>query len=162
MYPMGLDNIPHQYPCVHAGTSIEREGRIDCTATIDAGQCPWSTHVERDRPGQPVVGMLGTHCWWRGAVSSYHLRLLATEGYVPPGDIRDGFYGSSGTGRLDQHYCILLADWLASHSEAFARIAEQEESSTNISHRELIDEYRYSVWWLRFVARYANGSDAWW
>jgi hypothetical protein len=158
---MGLDNFPHRYPCSAREGVVRVDGRIDCEATVRAGSCPWRNRVDRDRPGEAIVGMLGTFCWWRGQVSTWHLELLDEAGYTPPAAVEGGFYGAEGDEpQLSPEYCRGLAGFLADHAEVFAQIVHERLGSDAAG--EEIGYYRYSVWWLRFAAEEGEGAGAWW
>lgn len=155
---MGLDCIPHEYPCAREGTAIlvaDEDGeRINCQATIDADRCPWKR--ESARRGTPVYGVLGVPCWYRGKAGNWMLEELASFG--PPGD---GFYGETTQEepgpQLSPEYCTELASWMEDHAEAYAALHRNEEDGG----KDSIETYRYAAWWLRFVAEHAGGSDTW-
>jgi hypothetical protein len=160
---MGLDNIPADYACVRAGTEVLRAGTdiIDCTATAAIGGCPWLLKVASEKPGNPVTGMLGAPCWYRGKVGVRQLALLNDAGYVLPTWLEGGFYGDiDATPALSVEHCIQLADWLANHAEAFAASAAVCVSDAQ-DVRDEIETYQYAVWWLRFVAAECNGANSW-
>ena len=77
---MGLDNIPHNYPCQKQGiASLNKDGRIDCDLTKSKGNCPWKNEYEKEvllKEARPAYGMLGTDCWYRGKYGNFLLRLL--------------------------------------------------------------------------------------
>lgn len=163
---MGLDNIPNTYACRKAGIAIERpseypdeEGAtvVDCRATIDAGRCPWATAMVGR--GQPITGIFGTPCWYRGKSGTWMLELLDESGHPLPEELAGGFYGP-GNDYLPPAYCVALAKWMEDHAEAFAMAASHDENWQPVA--ESIEEYRYAAWWLRWVAETSDGSDAWW
>lgn len=164
---MGLDNLPHVYPCERAGTAVMTEPdeqgsqRIDCDATIAAHQCPWANAYPERQGIASISMMFGTPCWFRGKTGNWMLSVV--QGYDPP---EDGFYG---TGRQEEEgphlspdYCNELAAWMEEHIEAYAQeVAKTEAVSGPEDMQNAIDSYRYAAWWLRFVAEKAEGSDVW-
>lgn len=137
---MGLDNIPHVYPCAKAGTAIRTpEGQIDCAATKDAGQCPY---LNAGPPDGAVFGILGTSCWYRGKVGE---ALLADLGL----DSEYTFYGDDEDGlRKTPKACLQLADVM-------------EEAIDGLSDDENVALTRYAIWYLRWVAEAGDGLDCW-
>lgn len=155
---MGLDDIPHVYPCARAGTAIMRtsegnEDLVDCAATRAAHGCPWE--VASVGRGSPVLGMFGTPCWYRGKAGTWMLEDLAKAGHALPAELEEGFYGpnAQGDARLSPEFCLALSTWMADRVEVYASLHPEPEA---------IEEYRYAAWWLRFVAEHADGADAWW
>ncbi|HEY6415275.1 MAG TPA: hypothetical protein VIX41_03525 [Acidimicrobiales bacterium] len=157
---MGLDNIPHRYPCAVVGTAIrtlDDDGgqRIDCNATMAADCCPWQT-ASRDA-GSPTYGMLGVPCWFRGKSGNWMLEELTAIGHTPPGD----FYGTKDQEEpgphLDPEFCTTLSKWMADHAEVYASLHRGDDDGG----KDAVDGYRYAAWWLGFVARSAEGSDTW-
>jgi hypothetical protein len=162
---MGLDNIPANYPCVLAATEVRvpwpnaevaaaaveagdsGQGRIDCVATVSAGGCPWHDRLG-DTPGARY-GMLGTFCWYRGAVAQGFLDRLDQAGHHPP----LSFYGAADG--LGDDQCRTLAAFMESSEGVFARLVAADADVD-----EQLEEYRYAVAWLRFAAD-CGGADAW-
>jgi hypothetical protein len=111
-------------------------------------------------------GILGTYCWFRGAVGSQFLEVLQRSGYSPP---ENGFYGDGdGDGPdLSPEYCTELAAWLADHAEAFSAQlflelrADMNEHEARSTVKQGMETYAYAVWWLRWAAS-EGGADAWW
>ena len=167
---MGLDNMPHRYPCVAENTAIkDQEGNIDCDATRQADRCPYKRDfAAAGSPQGSVIGMLGAPCWYRGKVGNYALKTLSDAGYEPPAD---GFYGTEGNGEkpdLSPQYCRELAQWLADHAEAYMSAVADElkaEGRTGDDAREQLEysgqQLHYMVWWLRWVADAGGGADTW-
>lgn len=177
---MGLDNIPHNYPCRTNGTAVmeprlNNEGQpildedgtpmmaINCQATQAAGGCQW-LNANPPEAGR-VIGLFGTSCWYRGKYGNYLLEEVLnigydeTEGYSFYGSNADGTYKSAGE-------CLMLADAIA---ESAAEIEWVEDPSSvdylatgieaaAIEHK---GEVEYAEWWLRWVAEHADGSDCW-
>lgn len=155
---MGLDNIPHEYPCVKAGTVVRTpEERIDCDATIAAGGCPWK--VASAERGEPVYGIMGTYCWYRGKVGTWMLGELQNAGHYPPSALEQGFYGDDeAKPNLSPEYCVALGEWMMDHAETYASLHRHDDDQG----KDAINAYRYAAWWLKFVGEHADGADAWW
>ena len=149
---MGLDNIPHIYPCTLQGVAIrDSDDRIDCTATQQALRCPYKN---ANPPRGAVYGMFGTDCWYRGKSGNGMLNVLGDQEGFPS----DGFFGEHDE-RGDSDYCLELANWMADHAELFA---QRVTSDVPDQAANAIQKYYYAVWWLRFVAKEAEGFDTWW
>ena len=148
---MGLDNMPRTLPCESDhGVSIDDSPHGEhCNSMKDQGKCPWAINMAE--AGIPVYGMLGLDCWYRGKHGNWMLRKLASKGYEAPLD----FYGNNDDG-LSKQDCLDLAEWLSEHAEAYAYAVSLEPGDP----KDLIEEYRYAVNWLKFVAPY-GGSDVW-
>lgn len=161
---MGLDNIPKIYPCQKAGTAVmssreDGSSFVDCDSTIDCGGCIYKIQTETDplvKDTVAVYGMFGTPCWYRGKYGNSLLHLAKTNGFSPPLD----FFGTgeqfSEDEGLDVDECITLSKWMADHTEKFAYIVE----TNGYDPRTLMD-WVYASWWLKFVAKYAEGSSVW-
>lgn len=154
---MGLDNIPRNYPCKKQGTAVMTEDKIDCQATQACGGCPYVTELnkqDKEAMGNPVYGMFGTDCWYRGKYGEY---LLRASGYDPEEDRT--FYGDSedGTEKSVQS-CIDLADFLES-------IIEEDADENGVllgdDDENLIPELKYAEWYLRWAAEHADGLVCW-
>ena len=163
---MGLDNIPHVYPCRKQGTVIEsphldkennplkeEDGTvmmaIDCKATQDAGGCPYKNDYEKSGlEGGSVVGMLGTDCWYRGKYGNYLVEGLE----IYDETLGFSFYGTTGDGNhKSPHECNILADGI---DEAI----EIDDHSLN---DEEVKDAKYAVWYLRWAAKECEGLDCW-
>jgi hypothetical protein len=162
---MGLDCIPHVYPCRKAGTDIKTEdGRIDCDATRAADQCPWKPAAEA--AGSPVYGILGTPCWYRGKAGNYYIDAVQEAGHPLPVSINGGFYGQEGNEPpLSPAYCKELGDWMAERVEVFASTLAHPSPDFRVldasERKGALDAYRYAAWWLRWIAEAGDGSDTW-
>lgn len=166
---MGLDNIPHIYPCRKQGTVIESprldkggnpliddDGKpmmvIDCEATQQAGGCPWKNDYEKSGLGENgrVYGIFGTDCWYRGKYGTY---LVEEMGFY---DETKGlsFYGALGDhSHKSPHECNILADEMEKWLDAGEPLMLGEDDVT--------DDARYAVWYLRWSAVNAEGLDCW-
>jgi hypothetical protein len=173
---MGLDNMPHEYPCKRQGTAVidkkthtwededgvtlsEDSYPIDCDKTIEAGGCPF-TNANPPKAGR-VMGMFGTHCWYRGKYGNWVISALNSDAtninlidhYGADGD--DSFYGTE----LDSTYrpvqeCLDLADKMeAALEQRGGRLVFGDDDRT--------DDAKYAIWYLRWVAKDCDGMDAW-
>jgi len=165
---MGLDNIPHNYPCKTRGTAVkvprlnnenqpilEEDGsvmtRIDCQATQACGGCPYTTELAKQDQtsiGNPVYGMFGTDCWYRGKWGNH---LLAASGIS---EESNSFYGDNEDGtEKSAESCIQLADMIDEILyEGEALIIQGEDARPDL---------RYASWYLRWAAEYADGLTCW-
>lgn len=141
---MGLDNLPGLNPCLPAGTAIRDEaGRIDCTATQNAGGCPWLNAPDRPAEGA-LVGMLGTDCWYRGKWGN---EILAALGITD-----DSFYGNDDDGiRKYPAECLDLADRLDAAIPGFTGWTAEMPKTDAV----------YAAWYLRWAATHCDGLIAW-
>ena len=168
---MGLDNMPHEYPCKRQGTAVidkqthtweDDEGNahsedtypIDCDKTIEAGGCPF-TNADPPKEGR-ILGMLGTYCWYRGKSGNGLVRALnggTTDDVWDTGD--DNFYGTDDEGLYRPPAdCVTLADDMDAKLEAMGgKLIEGDEDYT--------PEVKYAIWYLRWVAKDCDGMDAW-
>ncbi len=160
MVDIGLDSLPREYPCQLEGTAVMEDGRIDCDRTIAVAGCPWAREYDAaGEPGESVIGMLGTYCWFRGKVGEWALRLLEEVGEEAP----YSFYGGDDEaepGVLPPDECLGLAKWMEDRGELYAKLAIDEYGSDEAS--DQVEVYTYAIWWLRFAAQHANGTRAWW
>lgn len=166
---MGLDNMPHAYPCKTQGTAIMetitlRDGttdeRIDCQETVAADGCPFTN--AKPPPGQ-VVGMLGTYCWYRGKHGNWLINALNSDAtnsnnidsYVWESNGDDTFYGTDEDGlHRPPEACRDLADNMqALLNERGGRLVFGEDDCT--------DEAKFAIWYLRWTADECEGMDAW-
>ena len=177
---MGLDNIPHNYPCRTNGTAI-MEARLDadgnaildddgtpimsinCQATQAAGGCQW---LNANPPeGGRVTGMFGTSCWYRGKYGNFLLEEVLSLGY----DENEGisFYGSNFDGSYKSAgECLVLADAIKSAAEDITWVEDPASvdyfgTGVEAAAIEYKDDVEYAEWWLRWAAEYADGSDCW-
>jgi len=148
---MGLDNMPKTLPCESEyGVDIDESPHGEhCNNMKDQGKCPWK--IKMLNAGIPCYGMLGLDCWYRGKHGNFMLRKLASKGHTSPLD----FYGDDVDG-LNEQDCLDLAEWMAEHAEAYANAVSLEDGQL----QDMIEEYRYAINWLKFVAPY-GGSDVW-
>jgi hypothetical protein len=165
---MGLDNIPHKYPCKTRGTAVltqsfDKEGNaileddgspatsIDCEATQAFGGCPYRSDYDKaGLTGGAVYGIFGTDCWYRGKYGNYLVEELGvydeTEGL--------SFYGALGdNSHKSPHECNLLADAMEEAVEGY----EGEEENR----QEMKESIAYAIWYLRWAAKNAEGLDCW-
>ena len=165
---MGLDNIPHEYPCRKQETAITitRKGKdgndllnedgsvmtsIDCDATKENGGCPYKNDYEKSGlTGGSVIGMFGTDCWYRGKYGNYLLEEL--EIYDEPSGL--SFYGALGDGsHKSPRECLILADAIESVLSAGDELEVEGEPIT--------EPLFYAMWYLRWSAKNTEGLDCW-
>jgi hypothetical protein len=169
---MGLDNMPHEYPCKRQGTAVidkqthtwtDDEGKvhsedsypIDCDKTITAGGCPF-TNADPPKDGR-ILGMLGTYCWYRGKSGNGLIQALNGGDVDDVWGIDDAnsFYGTDNEGLYRPPTdCVDLADDMAGKLEAMGgKLICRSEDYTA--------EALYAIWYLRWVAKDCDGMDAW-
>lgn len=167
---MGLDNIPHKYPCKTQGiASLTEDGRIDCDQTQANGNCPWQNQYEKAvllKEARPTYGMLGTGCWYRGKYGNALLRLLEHgnfDGYYD--DTKYSFYGEGideNTEGMSIDYCLDMHNYMSANTEAFAHKAkEYSQKEDGGDEKDLINDWLYATWWLKFAAEHCEGSSIW-
>jgi hypothetical protein len=148
---MGLDNIPHEYPCVNKKTAVMVTGQIDCKATQEAGGCPWQNAEDRPQNGH-VTGIFGTDCWYRGKYGNALIEKYGeydqTEGYSFYGSDDDGAYKNAAE-------CFRLSSYIGGLIEETDWDMDSEEHDSHCAGLE------YAAWWLRWVAMEADGTDCW-
>lgn len=165
---MGLDNMPHAYPCRTQGTAIMAkvtlsdgsiDERIGCEETVAAGGCPFTN--AKPPPGQ-VTGFLGTYCWYRGKYGNWLIKALNDEEVDSfDGDDLDNFYGTDEEGLYrPPEACRSLADQMESS------LAERGGKLTSFSEPghdedELTEQVLFAIWYLRWTADECEGMDAW-
>ena len=177
---MGLDNFPHEYPCKRQGTAViekrthtwedehgnahsEDSYPIDCEATHEAGGCPYRN---ANPPEGSVIGMFGTHCWYRGKYGNWVIRALASKStdidsvdeYGTMND-DDNFYGTDMEGMYrPPEACRDLADKM--EAELFGRGSSLVFINDG-TEDDRTDDAKYAIWYLRWVADECDGMDAW-
>ena len=165
---MGLDNMPHEYPCVKQGTAIMEtvEGfdgtpheRIDCVETVAAEGCPF---INAEPPPGQVTGMMGTFCWYRGKYGNALIRALAGQDmddyFMDTGD--DNFYGTDEDGLYrPPEACVALADQMESALDEKGGILVVSEGGN--TGEDVTDEVKFAIWYLRWTAKECEGMDAW-
>ena len=176
---MGLDNMPHVYPCKNQGTAVvnkkevEYEGEngemkvdvsypIDCEATIEADGCPY---MNADPPKEgSVLGLFGTHCWYRGKYGNWVISALETDSRnidsVDGYDVgADNFYGTNedGTHRPPDE-CRELADQMENNlNERGGTLVFINDGAED----DRTADAKYAIWYLRWVAEHCDGMGAW-
>ena len=164
---MGLDNIPHHYPCDRAGTSVrvalkDKDGnvlmdeetnvpmtQIKCDDTIASGGCPYkNAHAKSGLASGGVTGMFGTYCWYRGKYGNYLLEALGID------ENEWNFYGDNEEGTFKTaESCRALADEMERVKAEHGQVLMEKEDVT--------DEVDYAIWYLRWAADHCGGLDAW-
>lgn len=173
---MGLDNIPHNYPCKKNETAVmmplfnskgekvtdennETIMQIDCKETQKLGGCPY---MNANPPSGSVTGIFGTDCWYRGKYGNYLVDLLGI--YDETGGL--SFYGSNEAGDYKTpSECLELAEAMENEIKETTWHDDPSrfdylEYGTVLS-TELKDHCEYAVWWLKWVANEADGTDCW-
>ena len=169
---MGLDNIPHEYPCIAQGTavrvkSINKETGLanrdeagvpiwhtDCDETMNRGGCPYSNDMKMEIGNHEgrVLSFLGTSCWYRGKHGNWLLEQAGiydeNTGVSFYGDERDGTYKTPAS-------LMTLADAMrqkimANNGKMFA----DDEV-------EITDDWTYAIWWAEWSSKNTLGSDCW-
>lgn len=146
--------------------------RIDCDATIEAGGCPY-TNADPPKAGR-VMGMMGTHCWYRGKHGNWLINALNSDttnvheigSYVYDTDGDNSFYGTDADGlyRPAQACTDLADDMQESLDERDGKLVFVNRSSYTDGkpkEHDLTDEVVYAIWYLRWVAEHCDGMDAW-
>jgi len=169
---MGLDNIPHIYPCLKAGTAVQvtKQGSnggvildedgeplrvIDCKETQNRDGCPWKREFDKTQglSGHPTYGMLGTDCWYRGKWGNYLLEVVGLRQEDPYDDTMS-FYGElNDRNQKSAEECLELARAI--------ELKMAKRSWTSPDGENIDEDLAYAAWWLRFVATHAGGSDCW-
>lgn len=175
---MGLDNMPHKYPCETQGTAVmeqvelyehdleggkrptgETTERIDCVETVAADGCPFTN--AKPPPGQ-VTGMLGTFCWYRGKYGNALIRALAGQDMddYSHDDGDANFYGIDEDGLYrPPKECKELANQMESALDEKGGILVVSEGGN--TGEDVTDEVKFAIWYLRWVADECDGMDAW-
>ena len=170
---MGLDNIPKNYPCMTKQTAVrvprlnndgepmlEEDGTIlmvtDCKATQAAGGCPYVTELNKQNKkklGNPVYGMFGTDCWYRGKYGNF---LLEEIGYGDSDDF--SFYGDSEDGtEKSKGSCLTLAQVI---DEAITE-CDEEDGVYRMNGEDITPDLRYASWYLKWASEHADGLICW-
>lgn len=160
---MGLDNMPMVYPC--EGIAIkDSDGRTDCVATAQCGNCGWKNAIESDplvKDLKPVLGIFGADCWYRGKYGNYLLSVLEDKEDTYNDDATWTFYGNghiNGDEGIDSDDCISMSEFMKDNAELFAYKAGTKYPDQS---KELISDWIYASWWLNFVGEKCKGSAIW-
>jgi hypothetical protein len=170
---MGLDNIPKQYPCKTQGTVVmtprlnkdgvaltEDDGSpmmvIDCQATQACGGCPYVNELnkqDKEALGNPVYGIFGTDCWYRGKYGNY---LLDAIGYGYGEDF--SFHGDNEDGtEKSKASCLNLAQVI---DEALDE-CDEEDGVYRMGGEDITADLKYASWYLKWAAEHADGLICW-
>lgn len=166
---MGLDNIPAQYACKKQNVAIMTEdGRIDCAATIQADKCP--LHIKRKndeliKDSIIPLGMLGTDCWYRGKYGAYLLEQMINYNPSFPFD-ENTLYGEElddGNDGLSANACLHISDEMFEFADEWSEYVKTESEAVGNPEKEkdLINDWAYLAWWLKFVGEECNGMVSW-
>lgn len=160
---MGLDNMPMVYPC--EGVAIkDSDGRTDCVATQACGNCGWKNEFESDpltKNLKPVTGMFGADCWYRGKYGNYLLNVFSDSEDTYDNDTGYSFYGDghvNGDEGIDSDDCITMSKFMKDNAELFAYKANTKYPEQS---EELIGDWIYASWWLKFAGDKCKGSAIW-
>lgn len=166
---MGLDNIPNQYACKKQDVAVMSEdGRIDCSATIKSGKCPHNNMKNNDPLIKDTIiplGMLGTNCWYRGKYGAYLLEQMKNHIKDFSYDVNT-LYGNEledGNSGLSADECLSISKEMIEYSEAWVHyVKTNSEVAGNLNkEKDLIDDWSYLAWWLKFVGQECDGSISW-
>ena len=153
---MGLDNIPKQYPCKTQGTAVMVDDQIDCKATQSCGGCPYVNELnkqDKEALGNPVYGMFGTDCWYRGKYGNF---LLDAIGYGDSDDF--SFYGDNEDGtEKSPESCLTLAQVI---DEAFDE-CQEDDGVYRMGGEDISPDLRYASWYLKWAAEFTDGLVCW-
>ena len=162
---MGLDNMPKTYPCESLAVKDEH-GSIDCKATQEAHNCPYMNEYENDPITEnlsPVYGMFGVPCWYRGKYGNQMLEDMKRYNSNFDNDMPSDFYGNSDEG-IDADLCSEMADVMFQYMEAWSHAVHQMVKNREITEQgkdSYIRDWLYAAWWLKFVAKFGDGSAIW-
>lgn len=167
---MGLDNIPHNYPCIKQGTAVtmsiprdpndpsagvltddsgEPLKRVLCDETQEAGGCPWR-NAHPPMEGR-VLGIFSTDCWYRGKWGN---SLVSRYGDDTDEDLT--FYGDNEEGtHKSPESCHYVAEQIDNI------VADMDDGHGDWFEPDHRADLIYAAWWLRWVADHADGSDCW-
>jgi hypothetical protein len=170
---MGLDNIPKHYPCMTNGTAVrvprlgkddqqllEEDGTVmmvtDCQATQFHGGCPYVSELDKQDKtllGNPVHGMFGTDCWYRGKYGNYLLDALGydTDELSFYGDNEDGTEKSKAS-------CLTLADCIDASIDEWQ---EEGGDMLRLNGEDITPDLRYASWYLKWAAEFTDGLVCW-
>lgn len=135
---------------------LDKEGNfienISCEATAGKGCCPYKNAVNKTGMTEGAVyGMFGTPCWYRGKWGNYLLEALE-------GDAEYSFYGDNDDQtEKSPESCRATADYMEELLDE--QLGDNKEFIVN--GEDLVPQVRYAVWWLRWVADEADGSNCW-
>lgn len=156
---MGLDIIPREYACVRAGTAVyDEDVRIDCKKTQEQDLCPWKSQLQlANITTQPVLGMFGTDCWYRGKYAEGITEEYEDRPYSFYGEVQGEDEDGNEDLGLNPEQCNEFSEWME------MIIAEEEEYLLQVEDDEwqVKDDWVYIAWWLKFVANNCNGYFSW-
>ncbi len=135
---------------------LDKEGNfienISCEETTSKGCCPYKNAVDKTGMTEGAVyGMFGTPCWYRGKWGNYLLEALE-------GDSEYSFYGDNDDQtEKSPESCRATADYM----EELLNEQLGDDTEFIVNGEDLVPQVRYAVWWLRWVADEADGSNCW-
>jgi hypothetical protein len=162
---MGLDNIPKKYPC--ESVASKTDGRIDCDKTKACGNCTWENEYKSNplvKDIAPSYGLFGTSCWYRGKYGNALLSMIdGNDDPYADNTLGINFYGdgfANGDEGIDADDCISMSELMADNTEKFAfQIKSRKEYAER--EKDLIQDWIYASWWLKFAGEKCNGSSIW-
>jgi len=176
---MGLDNMPHEYPCKTQGTAImeqrvsqktgeallDEDGQpmmtIKCEETQEAGGCPYQNAFAKSGITEGrVYGMFGTDCWYRG---KYGNAILAEASHNSMDD-EFTFYGDNDdASHKSAESCTQLADFIKVVTASYENedIAADADKEFAEDKADVLNGLRYAEWYLRWAAAECGGLDCW-
>jgi hypothetical protein len=128
---------------------------IDCQATQAFGGCPYTRELDKQDKallGNPVCGIFGTDCWYRGKYGNY---LLEELGY----DTDDlSFYGDNEDGtEKSKASCLSLANII----DASIDDCQEEGGVYRMNGDDITPDLRYASWYLKWAAEFTDGLVCW-
>ena len=127
---------------------------ISCSATPACGGCPYTRELDKqdkDTLGNPVYGMFGTDCWYRGKYGNYLLEAIGYDGSFDfYGDSEDGTEKSVGS-------CLTLAQVI---DEAIVE-CDEDDGVFRMNGEDITPDLRYASWYLRWASEFADGLVCW-
>ena len=166
---MGLDNIPASYACKNQNVAIlDDENRIDCQATIEAGKCPLMNKKNTDPLIKDAViplGMFGTNCWYRGKYGAYLLEQMVN--FNPDFSYDENtLYGhefADESDGLTADECLEVSEEMFHYAESWVHYVKTKSNVAGKLEEEknLINDWVYLAWWLKFVGENCDGMNSW-
>jgi hypothetical protein len=162
---MGLDNMPMTYPCENIAIR-NSEGQIDCDETQKAGRCAYLNEYANDPIVNKTVavrGMFGTDCWYRGKYGNILLEDMMEKSQDFAKEIKWDFYGDEEDG-ISEDACLHMSKVMFNYAEAWSKVVHDKIKNGEVIEErkeELIKDWIYAAWWLKFAGIYGYGSAIW-
>jgi hypothetical protein len=166
---VSLDLLLVVKPCRNAGTAIyDEDGDIDCSATIDAGRCPFREARDkvllfRDPPRDSLVRYSCSFDGTAGVRMCDRIGLDTVDWYGNRDDIEyydweedsyEEVHGSDGSSAA--RYAVALKKY----ANKYAASLEKDEA-TEAEKRAGIINWAYATWWMNYAKDY-DGFKSWW